>query len=70
MELEVVEVERGGGDVDAEECRGVPVHDPDRRIQRQHVRGHPARVAPRLHVEALEHHVLPPHHPIDIKIYI
>lgn len=31
-ELEIVELERGGGDVDAEERGGVPVEDPDRRV--------------------------------------
>lgn len=53
-----MELERSGRDVDAEECPGIPVVNPDRRVQRQHVRRQPRVVHPRLYVEALEHNIL------------
>lgn len=65
FELEIVELERGRGDVDAEECGRIPVKDPDRRVQRQHVCWNPRLVVPRLHVEVLEHNILPIQHQIS-----
>lgn len=58
LELVVVKLERSGGDVDAEERPGISVVDPDRRIQRQHVRRHSRIVDPGLYIEALEHDIL------------
>lgn len=43
----------------AEERGWVPIRNPDRRIQRQHICGHSRLIHPRLYVEAPEHHILP-----------
>lgn len=58
LELVIVELQWSRSDVDAEECRRIPVRDPNRRIQRQQFRRHPRPVAPRLYIETLEHNIL------------
>lgn len=62
-EVGVVEEERGSSDMDGEEGGGVPVEDPDRRIKRQHVSGHSARIVPSLHVK------VPHQHPLQVSIF-
>lgn len=57
-EVGVVEEKRGSSDMDGEERGGVPVEDPDRRIKRQHVSGHSARIVPSLHVKVPHQHPL------------
>lgn len=42
----------------AEERGWVPIRNPDRRIQRQHICGHSRLIHPRLYVEAPEYHIL------------
>lgn len=58
FELVVVKLQRRRRDVNAEECRRISVMNPDRRIQRQHIRRHPRPVAPRLDIKILEHNTL------------
>lgn len=60
FELVVVKLQRRRRDVNAKECRRISVMNPDRRIQRQHIRRHPRPVAPRLYVKTLEHNTLHP----------
>lgn len=58
FELVVVKLQRRRRDVNAEKCRRISVMNPDRRIQRQHIRRHPRPVAPRLYFKTLEHNTL------------
>lgn len=63
-EVGVVEEERGSSDVDCEEGGWVSVQDSNRRIKRQHVRGHPAQIVPSLHVQ------VPHQHPLQVHTFL
>lgn len=70
LEVEVVKLEGGGGDVDAKEGGWIAIEDLDRRIQGEHIRWYPTGIHPSLYIKILKQNVLstPYHHTTQFSI--